>query len=79
MRLLVERGYKDNGLIRVTLWAPQQIEVERLREAYPELTEPYSDKGLEITIEDAKAWVGEWRYSWTVVAANKLRDGQFHA
>lgn len=53
--------------------------MESLREAYPELTKDLEDAHLQGIIDGAKEWVGKIRYSWTVVASNKLRDGYFHA
>jgi hypothetical protein len=38
-----------------------------------------SDERLQEVIDGAKAWIGGRRWSWTIVAANFLRDGRYHA
>lgn len=37
------------------------------------------DAELREALEGAVEWIGEKRYSFTIVAANYLRDGVFHA
>jgi hypothetical protein len=67
-------------------WEITQESVDNLRDWLTRSREPglavqahRSDDDLRRALEGAVEWIGGKRYSFTIVAANYLRDGNFHA
>jgi len=52
-------------------------DVARLRKVYPVETAGRTDEYLAQVIEGAKDWIGQIKWSWTVVASSHLRTGRY--